>query len=381
MVSDALESARTAEEQNRFYYGPVKVRTSPTHVYIASSCVCAGKPNVKAGSGVYWGPNNPRNTMSSVPGKQSDARAALFAVTLALLSAAPDQTLVIYTPSLFVIRTFCYWTGTNYTEGWPCENADIIKVTAELLRSRSAGVIFRATTQTQVNNHAREAHILAQKAARNPRLPSAALPEAPVCDVEGSTPVDEADAKVFTTVPEESPPKRKLVDVTDADLDPDPPAHRGRAAERALQRENLQTLLNVTSNKEFWNLVRGWTDPKQRTAQVSAEELREVFESRLNPPQIVPEEFDKDERERHQNLCDMLPSSTPDTTPHRTFSRPFTIEDIEEVKLHIRKHNIRSAPGIDRVSYRKILQIPNDILVELFQASVLGIICIYSKPC
>ncbi|KAJ7168127.1 hypothetical protein C8R43DRAFT_861291, partial [Mycena crocata] len=123
----------------------------------------------------------------------------------------------------------------------------------------------------------------------------------------------------------------------------DAPSHRGRAKERELQRENLQTLLNVTSNKDFWVLVRGWTDPKKRAARVSAEQLRKVFETRLNPPEELPPEFDREERERHQRLANAIPSWTSDTTPQKTFSRPFTITDIEEVKLHIRKHNIKSA--------------------------------------
>ncbi|KAJ7656984.1 hypothetical protein DFH06DRAFT_917110, partial [Mycena polygramma] len=115
------------------------------NVYLASSCAATGKPNMKAGSGTYWGPNSPRNKCSSVPGAQTSGRAALFAVTLALMSAPLDRTLVIYTTSQFVIRTFCYWVGRNYTEGWPCKNADIIRVTAELIRSRHAGVVFRYT--------------------------------------------------------------------------------------------------------------------------------------------------------------------------------------------------------------------------------------------
>ncbi|KAJ7354109.1 hypothetical protein DFH08DRAFT_804029 [Mycena albidolilacea] len=106
---------------------------------------------------------------------------------------------------------------------------------------------------------------------------------------------------VYTSLPEEEPSKVTPVRVTDDDLEPDPPAHRGRAREHAMQRENIERLLNVASNncKEFWSLVRGWTDPKHRTAQVSAEQLQEVFETRLNPPEIVAEEFDRDERDRH----------------------------------------------------------------------------------
>ncbi|KAJ7167374.1 hypothetical protein C8R43DRAFT_1161026, partial [Mycena crocata] len=151
MVKDALESTRTAAEENRYFYGPVSVRTDPSHVYTASSCVAAEKPNVKAGCGVYWGPNSRWNKGSSVPGRQTDGRAALFAVTLALLSAQEDRTLVIYCTSQFVIRTFCYWVGSNYTQGWPCKNADIIRVTAELIRRRSASVIFRYVDSASTN--------------------------------------------------------------------------------------------------------------------------------------------------------------------------------------------------------------------------------------
>ncbi|KAJ7770190.1 hypothetical protein DFH07DRAFT_735521 [Mycena maculata] len=197
MVKEALESCRTAAEQNRSYYGRVMVRTDTLHVYVASSCVTAGKPNIRAGSGVYWGPNSRWNKSSSVLGKQSDGRAGLFAVTLALLSAPMDRTLVIFSSSQFVIRTFCYWAGSNYTEGWPCKNADIIKVTAELMRKRPAGVIFRYSPSPATNNHSRGALDLARKAAGNPMTPAASIPDlGEIDEVQTDVNVNEGDAKV-----------------------------------------------------------------------------------------------------------------------------------------------------------------------------------------
>ncbi|KAJ7656985.1 hypothetical protein DFH06DRAFT_908211, partial [Mycena polygramma] len=194
------------------------------------------------------------------------------------------------------------------------------------------------------NNHARAAHDLARKAAQNPRTPPASLPDSAEMEMEaGDAPVDAEDAKVSTLLAEESPPKSKSVHVRDEDLGPDHPSHRGRVKERQLQRENLETLLNVASNKEFWTLIRGWTDPKNRSARVSAQQLREVFETRLNPPEVIPDVFDLEEREHHQRLADVLPSRTVDVSPQRTFSRPFIIKDIEDAKLHIRKHNLKSA--------------------------------------
>ncbi|KAJ7055698.1 hypothetical protein C8F01DRAFT_962201, partial [Mycena amicta] len=123
----------------------------------------------------------------------------------------------------------------------------------------------------------------------------------------------------------------------------DPSSHRGRAKERELQRLNLQALLNVRSNKEFWEMIRDWTDKKRRDAAVGADELGTVFELRLNPPDILPHTFDIDSRLRHQRLVDDIPDKTFDTTPAETFSRPFAMEEVENAKLHIRKHNTKSA--------------------------------------
>ncbi|KAJ7106408.1 hypothetical protein C8R43DRAFT_823344, partial [Mycena crocata] len=142
MVVDALQSARTKEEEAAVYYGPVLVATPPITLYLASSYAPKATPRPRAAAAVYGGENSRMNRSASVPGAQTDARAALFAVTLAVLAAPKDRTLRISTASQYVVRSFCYWAGTNATRGWPCKNADIIRVTAELLRARPAGVTF-----------------------------------------------------------------------------------------------------------------------------------------------------------------------------------------------------------------------------------------------
>ena len=85
--------------------------------------------------------------------------------------------------------------------------------------------------------------------------------------------------------------------MSDEDLGPERDAHWGRTREREQQRENLQALLNANSGAEYWKLMRGWTDPKPRSAQVTAGELRDVFEERLNPPAVLPEHFDVEQHE------------------------------------------------------------------------------------
>ncbi|KAJ7106409.1 hypothetical protein C8R43DRAFT_823907, partial [Mycena crocata] len=120
-------------------------------------------------------------------------------------------------------------------------------------------------------------------------------------------------------------------------------SHRGRLRERALQKDNLQALLNASSGAEFWKLVRGWTDAKKRSPQVTADELHDTFKARLNPPQVIPEHFDIDARRLNEILSSAIPQRTPDRTPNKIFSRPFTIQDMENIKVRIKRHEAKSA--------------------------------------
>ncbi|KAJ7187851.1 hypothetical protein C8R46DRAFT_844280, partial [Mycena filopes] len=101
-----------------------------------------GKPDARGGCGVYWGENSAGNASSAVPGEQTDARAALYAVILAITRAPRERTLTIYSGSQYAIRSFCYLAAGNATRGWPCKHADLIRAGAELLRARPAVVIF-----------------------------------------------------------------------------------------------------------------------------------------------------------------------------------------------------------------------------------------------
>jgi hypothetical protein len=126
--------------------------------------------------------------------------------------------------------------------------------------------------------------------------------------------------KVSTALPAESPSKAVAIRVRDDDLGPDRDSHRGRARERELQRENLQALLNANSGAEFWKLVRGWTDPKPRSALVTAGQLRNVFEERLNPPSVLPEHFNVEEHEWNSFMAGNIPAQTFDRSRNKIFT-------------------------------------------------------------
>ncbi|EIW60653.1 uncharacterized protein TRAVEDRAFT_119579, partial [Trametes versicolor FP-101664 SS1] len=88
----------------------------------------------------------------------------------------------------------------------------------------------------------------------------------------------------------------------------------------------------------------------------------------MNPPLVLPPQFDHLEHALNRLTTNSLPRNTIDTSTGAHFSRPFSVEEIDAVKTHIRSHNKASARGADGVSYDEVLQIPSERLCELFQA-------------
>ncbi|KAI9063557.1 hypothetical protein FKP32DRAFT_1531452, partial [Trametes sanguinea] len=61
-----------------------------------------------------------------------------------------------------------------------------------------------------------------------------------------------------------------------------------------------------------------------------------------------------------------LPERTTDNTPTRSFSRPFSLTEIEEVKAKLATGAAGKATGPDDVDYDFVVNIPNDDLRALF---------------
>jgi hypothetical protein len=61
---------------------------------------------------------------------------------------------------------------------------------------------------------------------------------------------------------------------------------------------------------------------------------------------------------------------TSDHSPQRFFSRAFSLEEMEGAKRHLSRRHTKGAPGLDRVSYQTVLDIPNEGLMRLFNACV-----------
>ncbi|TFY50289.1 hypothetical protein EVJ58_g11109, partial [Rhodofomes roseus] len=65
-----------------------------------------------------------------------------------------------------------------------------------------------------------------------------------------------------------------------------------------------------------------------------------------------------------------VPDETVDVTEQGHFVRPWAMNEVEDAKAHIREHSLKSATGIDKVAYERVLRIPNEELLHLFQACV-----------
>jgi hypothetical protein len=154
-------------------------------------------------------------------------------------------------------------------------------------------------------------------------------------------------------------------------VDCDPPhSHHGCVLEHQLKLENRQKLVNCTSNFQFWQLIRKWTDVKPKPTQVTADELNIIFSAQLNPHLEMPQLFDAERHHYNAHFLSALPDHTIDYTPQHFFSTPFTAEEVEWAKVKIKKHRANSACGLDGVAYNKISEIPNVILVNLFNKCI-----------
>ncbi|KAI1784185.1 hypothetical protein LXA43DRAFT_863267, partial [Ganoderma leucocontextum] len=107
---------------------------------------------------------------------------------------------------------------------------------------------------------------------------------------------------------------------------------------RDLRRANLRRVLNSLSDRSFWRCLKEFLADKPRQPPVTAEQLRSAFMVRMNPPHLLPPDFDRLQHALHVLYAAALPKRTTDTTPTGVFSRPFTGAEVDAVKTHIRTH-------------------------------------------
>jgi hypothetical protein len=98
---------------------------------------------------------------------------------------------------------------------------------------------------------------------------------------------------------------------------------------------------------------------------VTAASLKDVFEKRSNPPEVLPDTFDAAQHGINKILSGLLSDTTEDETPEGFFSEKWNEEDIKRLKDHLRKHFLDSSTGEDQTSYADLLEIRNDNVARL----------------
>lgn len=147
-------------------------------------------------------------------------------------------------------------------------------------------------------------------------------------------------------------------------------AVRTRKEVRAVMRDNLQKLVEAESPGAWWQIVKSFTTDKPRPSLVTAPQLGNDFYQRLNPPNSPPPHYDESLRQHYRLLADTIPSKTEDTSREQFFAREWTTSEIGNIKARLAKRSPRSSTGIDKTSYAKIMDIPNEDLADLFNECI-----------
>ncbi|KAF5386614.1 hypothetical protein D9615_001545 [Tricholomella constricta] len=387
-----LASAKTDEEATIDLYGPVTAITTPLTVYIATTCRRLQAAPPTAAFGLFFGPKNCHNIGYRITGPQTDVRASVAAVLCVLQVTSPDSSLHVYIPSQYVIRTLAYWASRFQSQGWDCPNGDLFSVIVGFLATRAAPVSLRWISSSSDNAHYREARTLAITHCQ--RLPTVAPylpPPAPVLpsfDVAADGSPLQQLVKVTTPLPVTPPlPPSKEISFPVLHVDFDDESHRGRHREREAKMLNLRRLKACQTSRQFWTIIREWTDPKSRPPQVTifsdkpftfshtcskvtAQQLHHVFRGRINPPPVPSSTFDADVYAEALAFYRIIPATTIDRTPEAFFSSPLSLAELQWAKKKLQRDNLHSACGADNVSYATIARIPNTNLLSLLQLCI-----------
>ncbi|PPR04339.1 hypothetical protein CVT24_013418 [Panaeolus cyanescens] len=144
--------------------------------------------------------------------------------------------------------------------------------------------------------------------------------------------------------------------------------HRSRKVTAMRQLENRRKLLETKSEAGFWKELKRLTSSPLKPSEVTADQLRMNFEKRMNPLSPMPPAFDSGRLQMNRSMERLIPDITVDKTEGQYFSKPFAISEIEEAKsLMINKN---TSPGLDKITYKDIEQIPNEQLCTLMNECI-----------
>jgi len=112
-------------------------------VYTDGACIANGGPNAKAGIGIYFGPEDPRNVSEPIQGKQSNNTAELSALSRAYSILSTEITngkkVAFFTDSIYGIWCLTTYGDKLEKEGWKkiISNKELVKQIYEQFACKS----------------------------------------------------------------------------------------------------------------------------------------------------------------------------------------------------------------------------------------------------
>ena len=113
LLGSTLLTSELPDDAMLCFYGSVYYSENPITVYTNGSCLTVAGNVKQAGAGVFLGIKHKNNVALRVPGLPTNNRAELCAVLWLVTHVDPQQPLVIFTDSQYVIHSVCHWAASN----------------------------------------------------------------------------------------------------------------------------------------------------------------------------------------------------------------------------------------------------------------------------
>lgn len=122
-------SASTSAHQPEKKRAKIDVNTADrVVVYTDGCCTSNGRRGARAGLGVYWGPQHPKNISERLDGRQTNQKAEIMAAVRAIESAQQMDIgkLTIYTDSMYTINCMTQWIHNWRRNGWKSKGGEVV---------------------------------------------------------------------------------------------------------------------------------------------------------------------------------------------------------------------------------------------------------------
>jgi ribonuclease HI len=175
----------TREQADAFVHAYVDVKTSSIdncvepdyYVYTDGACSKNGQPTAKAGIGIFFGVDDPRNVSKPMDGNQTNNAAELTAILHAYSIIEPDvaagKTVVIVSDSEYAIKCLTTYGDKCASANWiaTIPNRDLVRAVYETYKKTpSVRFMYVKAHTTSMDRHSignRYADLLATDSIRN----------------------------------------------------------------------------------------------------------------------------------------------------------------------------------------------------------------------